>query len=167
MTSNKEKGDEFRDRVSVYFQNKGYTLKPEYKVEIGFGSLKKIHPFDLGNEQVLIACKKYRWAETGTHRSGMFATLNETMLIFCAAPTKYRKLLFVWKSPKNNKRKSETIVEYYISHHGNLIPNDIEVWEFDETNLTAEKKFPNDPQSVKLGGIWKGTKISEEEIDEN
>lgn len=154
--SNKEEGDKFRDKVREFLRSQGYKLEPEYEIEIGLDALKKIHCFDLGNEGILIECKKYSWAESGSNRSGMFATLNEAILIFNATPNNYRKLLFIWKSPRNSKRISETIAEYYISHYGHLITEDIEIWEFDDSAMTGYIKFGKNLKQVKLGGLWKG-----------
>jgi hypothetical protein len=167
MTGNKEKGDRFRDRVREYFLNKGNTLDPEFKVEIGFGNLRKEHSFDLGNKEMLVECKNYEWTSGGKAPSAKLSNINESMLIFKATNVKYRKLIFMSKTRKNQKRISETLVEYYIRQCRHLIPSDVEIWEFDETNLTADMKFPNDSKGVKLGGIWKGITITDKDIKES
>lgn len=167
MTSNKEKGDRFEMAVSRYFDSRGIKLEPQYKVKIGFGSVKKEHSFDLGNEQMLVECKNFTWTSGGNSPSAKLSSLAEVMLIFQAIDAGYSKLLFMAKSRKNAKRNSETLVEHYIKSYGHLIPSEIEIWEFDETNLTAEKKFPTNPASAQLGGKWKETRISRENIDRN
>lgn len=145
MTSNKEKGDKFRDRVQEYFKYKECDLKPEYKVKVGFGKIKE-HCFDLGNEGIVVECKRYDWTSSGNNPSAKISTLHEALLIFSATPTDYKKkMLFIPKTGLKGKRTPETLVDRYIRLHEHLIPNDVEIWEFDETNLKAEKKFPADP----------------------
>jgi len=44
---------------------------------------------------------------------------------------------YVEMSPKRN----ETLCDYYIRTKSILIPSDVEIWEFDETDYAAEKKY--------------------------
>jgi len=55
---------------------------------------------------------------------------NEAMYYFHLAPENYQKILFVLRhySPK----KKETLAEYYIRTYAHLIPNSVEIWEYDE-----------------------------------
>lgn len=46
------------------------------------------------------------------------------------APENYRKILFVLRD--YSEKKGETLAEYYIRTHDHLIPDDVEIWEYDE-----------------------------------
>jgi hypothetical protein len=151
--SNKEIGDKFRDTVKKYLSIQGHKLEPEYGVEIGYGQSKKIHYFDLGNELDLIECKKYSWTEGGNNPSAKLSTLIEAVHIYCAAPKSYNKKIFVFKTSKKGIRNPETLVEYFIRSYGHLIPEDIEIWEFDDINMTSELKYGKNSEQAPLGCI--------------
>jgi len=38
-----------------------------------------------------------------------------------------------------NKKRKETLAQYYLRTYKHLIPSDVEFWEFNESNLRAEK----------------------------
>jgi hypothetical protein len=142
--NNKEKGENFENIARKFLKTKGlngetYELK-KYTIQIGH-KLKKKHTFDLGNEKILVPCKNYSVAKSGSNRSGEFATLNEEVLRLGAAPTKYKKVLLIAKSDVYRKKSNETIAQYYVNHYGYLIPDGIEIWELDDINMIAEKKF--------------------------
>ena len=111
---------------------------PGMAVEIGINGLKS-HNFDLGNEtkRVLVECKAHKWTEGGNVPSAKITAWNQAMLHFHAAPSGYRKILFVLRD--FGHRRNVTLAEYYIRTNPHLIPMDVEVWEFDERQGTAEK----------------------------
>jgi len=55
------------------------------------------------------------------------AVWNEAMYYFVAAPTHYRKVLFILRSVKNG----ETLGQHYLKRFEHLIPQDVEIWEYD------------------------------------
>ena len=59
------------------------------------------------------------------------------MYLFYAAPTGYRKIFFVLKD--YSLKRQETLAEYYIRTTSHLIPNDVEIWEFDEKVKMAKR----------------------------
>lgn len=61
---------------------------------------------------------------------------NEAMYYFSAAPADYRKILFVLKDTSTNRE--ETLDEYYVRTFSHLIPNDVEIWEYD---MNANKGY--------------------------
>ena len=141
--SNRELGEQFARKVGEYLAREGYIVRPEYAVEVGLSSRhKKIHCFDLGNESLLVECKCYDWTEGGNNPSAKISTLNEAMMHFHSAPTAYRKLLFILKTRKNGKKRPETVAEHYVRLNKHLIPDDVEVWEFDEASLCGSRLFP-------------------------
>ena len=55
---------------------------------------------------------------------------NEAMYYFHCAPPKFRKILFVLRDVR--RATGETLSSYYIRIYGHLIPEDVEIWEFNE-----------------------------------
>jgi len=139
--SNKEKGDAFTQKVAQYFKNQGIQLISEYRVDVGLSSkYKKQHAFDLGNSEMLIECKYYDWTESDNNPSAKISTLNEVMLYLYTAPARFKKKVFVKQTSQKGKRHYETLVEYYIRLYKHFIPDDVEVWEFNDDTQKAEKK---------------------------
>ncbi|CAN5528043.1 hypothetical protein BH24ACT21_BH24ACT21_06010 [soil metagenome] len=68
---------------------------------------------------------------------------NEAMYYFQLAPENFRKILFVLRH--YNPKKKETLVEYYSRTYGHLIPNGVEIWEYDEETEEVDiwKAQPN------------------------
>ena len=54
------------------------------------------------------------------------------MYYFLVAPPGFRKILFVLRDM--SEWRQETLAEYYIRTYRHLIPEDVEIWEFDEGN---------------------------------
>ena len=139
-TTNKERGDVFARRVGEYLSREGHTVQREYPVDVGLSSRhKKAHHFDYGNESLLVECKFYDWTAGGNNPSAKISTLNEAMMFFHSAPTTHRKLVFISKTKKNGVRQPETFAEYYVRLNRHFIPDDVEVWEFDEGPLAARR----------------------------
>ena len=64
MTSNSKKGKEFERQVGDYLRSNGIEVVEDYEVEIGInGQHTKTHKFDLGNESLLVECKRYTWTK--------------------------------------------------------------------------------------------------------
>ena len=51
------------------------------------------------------------------------------MYFFHIAPPEYRKILFVLRDYSAKKRG--TLAQYYVRNYSHLIPDDVEIWEFD------------------------------------
>lgn len=138
--SNKAKGDAFTQRVHDYLKRNKIDLVREFKVDVGLSSIhKKKHAFDLGSKDRLVECKYYDWTDGDNNPSAKIATLNEAMLFLYTSPSGVIKQVFVRKTGKKGKRKPETFAEYYVRLYKHCIPDDVEFWEFDETNSTAQK----------------------------
>jgi hypothetical protein len=55
------------------------------------------------------------------------------MFYFIAAPNNYRKILFVLKS----MRKTISLASHYVNRYGHLIPNGVEILEYNPNNSSA------------------------------
>jgi hypothetical protein len=138
--SNRQRGDAFARRVGEYLSRQGHTVQPEYPVDVGLSSShKRVHRFDYGNGSLLVECKFYRWTEGGNNPSAKISTLNEAMMFFHTAPAKYRKMVFISKTEKKGMRQPETFAEYYVRLNRYFIPDDVEIWEFDDGPLVAQR----------------------------
>jgi len=126
--SNAHAGREFERIAQQFFSDQGITLAPNFSVPVGVGSLKKAHKFDLGTESppTLVECKSHTWTQGGNMPSGKLTAWNEAMYYFHIAPGSYRKIFFVLK----HLRGEISLANYYITNLGNLIPNDVEIWEY-------------------------------------
>ncbi len=62
---------------------------------------------------------------------------NEAMYYFFLAPPQFRKILFVLKDW--SQTRNSTLGTYYIRTNSHLIPNGVEIWEFDEASKRANK----------------------------
>ena len=148
MASNRHKGDAFAKGVGELLKSPGHNIQPEYQVRIGIGRTnKKPHKFDWGNESLLVECKAYNWTESGNVPSAKLTTVNEVMLYFLCAPMPFRKMLFLLTTGRRPKGNSETLAEYYLRMNGHLIPDDVEVYEFDPDSLLAKQLWPASDQS--------------------
>ena len=67
--------------------------------------------------------------------SAKMTVWNEAMYYFHLAPARYRKVLFVLK----HARREVTLASYYLRTHGHMVPNGVEIWEFDAATNTAEQ----------------------------
>ena len=139
--SNTHAGREFEEAARVFFESTGIVLGSAFSVPVG-GRIKKLHKFDLGSESppIVVECKSYTWTETGNSPSAKIRGMNEVMLLFAASPPHYRKILFVLKHLHLRTRQS--LAAHYIRTQGHLIPDDVEIWEFDLDAKVGEKVFP-------------------------
>ncbi|ENP0863072.1 hypothetical protein ACCI19_001283 [Vibrio parahaemolyticus] len=139
--SNAHVGREFESAALKFFLNQGITLTPNLKVEVGVASLKKEHAFDLGciDQQIIIECKAHKWTTGGNVPSAKLTVWNEAMYYFFTAPNDFRKIMFVLRD--FSAKRNETLAQYYIRTYKHLIPNDVELWEYDENTECASKLF--------------------------
>jgi hypothetical protein len=136
--SNTHVGRDFEVLALNFFAEQGLDLKPNVAVNIGINGVKS-HIFDLGNEieKILVECKAHTWTEGGNVPSAKLTVWNEAMFFFHAAPSGYRKILFVLRDFSQNRK--ETLGGYYVRTYSHLIPTDVEIWECDETDCSAKK----------------------------
>ena len=132
-TSNSQVGRDFETAAQDYFRQKGISLQKGHSVQIGVSS-KKDRKFDLGSDDppVLVECKSHTWTRGGNVPSAKITVWNEAMYLFLLAPQRFQKVLFVLRD--FNERRSESLAEYYVRNYSHLIPDDVEIWEYDEFN---------------------------------
>jgi hypothetical protein len=137
-TSNTQVGRDFEARAKSFFAGRGVRLSSGVSVPIGINGTK-LHQFDLGDtdRKVLVECKAHTWTENYNIPSAKITTWNQAMYYFYAAPSGYRKILFILRHLC--ERRNETLGQYYIRINSHLIPADVEIWEFDEVRDTAER----------------------------
>jgi hypothetical protein len=126
--SNAHAGREFEEATLLYFKETGVVLQRNFDVPVGFRTTK-LKRFDLGSEDppIIVECKSFAWTETGNSPSAKMHALNEVMLVFSAAPQRYRRILFVLK----HMRKDVSLASHYLERFGHLIGPNVEIWEFD------------------------------------
>jgi hypothetical protein len=112
-------------------------LIPSFAVDIGISDRKKKHRFDLGsaNPAVLVECKSHTWTQAGNMPSAKMTVWNEAMYYFYAAPKEFRKIMFVLK----HDRRGLSLASYYLQTHRHLVPDGVEIWEFDTKTEVGEK----------------------------
>jgi hypothetical protein len=136
--SNAQVGNDFEITIQKFFAQQGINLETGISVSIGINGFKS-HNFDLGSEseKILVECKAHKWTEGGNIPSAKLTVWNEAMFFFYATPSNYRKILFVIRD--FSQKRNETLAEYYIRINSHLIPKDVEIWEFDESKITATR----------------------------
>jgi hypothetical protein len=127
--SNTQAGNDFEAVARAFFSQQGISLVKNFSVAVGVGEAKKLHPFDLGSESppVLVECKSHTWTQGGNMPSAKMTVWNEAMYYFHVAPAFYRKIFFVLK----HTRREQSLASYYLKTHGHLVPDGVELWEFD------------------------------------
>ena len=138
-TSNTQVGRDFESKAKAFFSKQGLNLQPHFKLDIGINGRLKAHNFDLGDgeKRVIVECKSHTWTESWNVPSAKMTTWNQAMYFFHATPRDYRKILFVLRH--YNPGQEQTLAEYYIKTNPHLIPDGVEIWEFDESGNTAKK----------------------------
>ena len=128
--SNAEVGRDFEAAAQAYFRQQGVRLRKDYGVKVGFSD-KKLRRFDLGSSEppVLVECKSHTWTAGGNVPSAKITVWNEAMFYFSLAPREYRKVLFVLRDFSD--KRGETLGQYYTRNHSHLIPDDVEILEYD------------------------------------
>ena len=135
--SNAHVGNEFEALVQRFFAQQGIDLVRNHFVPVGVGVSKKLHAFDLGcpSKKWLVECKSHRWTAGHNIPSAKLTVWNEAMHYFQSAPPEYKKVLVVLKHLRRGN--GESLLRYYLRTHGHLVPNDVELWEYDEATQTA------------------------------
>ena len=85
---------------------------------------------------MLVECKSHRWTASGNMPSAKMTFWNEAMFYFHVAPREYRKIVFL---VLKHDRGEQSLAAYYIRTHGHLIPDGVEIWEFNEQTRTGTK----------------------------
>ena len=137
-TSNSQVGRDFETAAQEYFRKQDVRLHRNYSVPIG-ASTKKERQFDLGSDSphMLVECKSHKWTSGGNVPSAKITVWNEAMYFFLLAPQEYCKVLFVLRD--FNGERGESLAEYYVRNHGHLIPDGVEILEYDEDMSTTRQ----------------------------
>ena len=137
--SNTHVGKDFEARAKEFLETQGIILQPNFTLEIGINENRKKHNFDFGDREkkIIVECKSHTWTESGNVPSAKITTWNQAMYFFLAASSDYRKILLVLHDV--NKKTGETLGEYYLRTNAHLIPDGVEIWEFDDNSNIAKK----------------------------
>ncbi|WJW76085.1 hypothetical protein QVG61_03050 [Thiohalobacter sp. IOR34] len=137
--SNAHVGNDFELTALEFFKSEGLTLERNVKVQVGIEGIKKEHAFDLGSieQKIIVECKSHKWTSGANVPSAKLTVWNEAMYYFVAAPKGFRKIMFVLYD--FSEKRKETLAQYYLRTYKHLVPCDVEFWEYNETNLRAEK----------------------------
>lgn len=158
--SNAHVGRDFELAAQKFFADEGFLLELNTKIPVGIGEIKKDHAFDLGclKDKVLVGCKSHKWtAPSDNVPSAKLTVWNEAMYYFFATPADYRKIMFVLRD--YSEKRKETLAEYYIRTYSHLIPEGVELWEYDESEMSAVQLDFNKlrrPEDKKLHATAKG-----------
>jgi len=136
--SNAHVGRDFELAAQNFLVNEGLYLELNIKISVGIGDVKKDHAFDLGclDKKILVECKSHKWtAPNDNVPSAKLTVWNEAMYYFLASPAGYRKIMFVLRD--YSEKRKETLAEYYIRTYRHLIPEGVELWEYDESKMSA------------------------------
>ena len=138
--SNADVGSDFETAAQEWFLNEGVRLQRNYSVEVGLSKMKE-RKFDLGSSEppVLVECKSHKWTSGDNVPSAKITVWNESMFYFLLAPPGFRKVLFVLRDV--SEKRGESLAEYYVRNHSHLIPNDVEILEYDVSNMTAAVSY--------------------------
>ncbi|MFT6073033.1 MAG: hypothetical protein ACJAXL_001584 [Alphaproteobacteria bacterium] len=131
--SNAHAGNDFEGLAQAYFSDKeNIELQKVLSLHLS-ANMKtyKAHNFDLGSKthNILVECKSHRWTSSGKMPSAKITTWYQAMYYFYLAPKEYTKILFVLKDKRN--KTGETLAEYFMRLHSHIIPQDVEIWEYD------------------------------------
>lgn len=139
--SNSHVGRDFEKASKDYFEATGLRLDENIELPVGLNGKKKKHAFDLGSleEKVIVECKAHRWTTGDNVPSAKMTVWNEAMYYFLVSPADYRKIFMVLKDYSN--KRNETLAEYYLRTYSHLIPDGVEIWEFDMTTARATKLY--------------------------
>jgi hypothetical protein len=135
--SNAHVGSEFEEQALFYFKSKNIILNKSFILPIGIGSYKKDHVFDLGcnsskHGKIIVECKSHTWTSGGNVPSAKLTVWNEAMYYFFLASNEYRKIFFILKD--YSVKRQETLGEYYVRTYKHLIPQNVEIMEYDIVN---------------------------------
>jgi hypothetical protein len=135
-TSNTQVGADFENAASAALAGLKINVEQDFSVPVGVGRLRKKHKFDLGGADppILVECKSHRWTTGGNAPSAKLTVWNEAMYYFAIAPIGFRKILFVLRD--FSEQRGLTLAEHYLSRFLHLVPEDVEIWEYDEDHET-------------------------------
>lgn len=136
--SNAHVGRDFEESARLLLASRGILVESHFSVDIGVGNTKKPHLFDLGAGEppTIVECKSHRWTSGGNVPSAKLTVWNEAMFYFVCTPPNYRKIFFALRDVRAGS--NETLVSYYLRTYSHLIPEDVEIWEYDEVENQAE-----------------------------
>ncbi|NPE53736.1 hypothetical protein HLB25_06440 [Dickeya dadantii] len=139
--SNAHVGFDFELKAQLFFEDQGILLTQNHEVMVGIDSIKKSHKFDLGctDPKIIVECKSHRWTIGNNIPSAKLTVWNEAMFYFYSAPVEYRKIMFALKDKRQNS--DETLGHYYVNKFKHLIPTGVELWEYDEVTMDAERIY--------------------------
>jgi len=139
-SDNPKKGSDFEMAALRFFESQGISLRRGFVVPIGVSDSTKDHKFDLGSSKpaMLVECKSHTWTGGGNSPSAKLSVWNEAMFYFLAAPTSFRKVLFVLES----LRLGEALADHYVRRFRHLIPTGVEIWQYSEQSRTGMRVFP-------------------------
>jgi hypothetical protein len=137
--SNAHVGRDFEEVVSAFFEKQGVRLVRNYPLQIGHSGRLGMHRFDLGSAEppIIIECKSHKWTVGGNSPSAKLTVWNEAMYFFHLAPAKYRKCFCVLLD--RHARSDLSLATHYLRNHQHLVPDGIEIWEFDATTQDATR----------------------------
>ena len=127
QSNNSTTGAKFEDAVLLFFRGADLDLSRNHSVEVGAGSFRKAHRFDLGSSDppTLVECKSHTWTDGGNAPSAKLSVWNEAMLYFSVAPVGHRKILAVLA----HARRGESLADHYVKRFQHLVPPGVEIWE--------------------------------------
>ncbi|HEY4761315.1 MAG TPA: hypothetical protein VIH42_12100 [Thermoguttaceae bacterium] len=137
--SNTHVGRKFEACAQKFFAAQEVPLDHPVSVDIGVDGKRKTHNFDLGNrdKRIIVECKSHTWTKSENTPSAKITTWDQAMYFFHLAPKDYRKIFFVLRH--YSKKHGCTLAKYYLDKKDHLIPQDVEVWEFDEHTGNAKR----------------------------
>ena len=121
-SDNPRKGSEFQTQVKEWFENKYQSkFEEEKKLPIGIGEEKKLHKFDVVDENIKIAieCKRYTWTKTGNVPSAKMGFCNEAAFYLHLLDNSYDKYIVMLYAV--HPKRSETLAEYYYRTNKHLL----------------------------------------------
>lgn len=144
--SNAHVGNNFEKVARQMLASQGLYLEENFVLDVGISVKKKKHRFDLGaaSSKVIVECKSHKWTAGDNVPSAKMTVWNEAMYCFAVSAEDYRKILFVLYDYSPKKR--ETLAEYYIRTYDHLVPDKVEIWEYNEASgeVVIWKKVPDE-----------------------
>ncbi|MCZ0872770.1 hypothetical protein [Peribacillus sp. AS_2] len=143
--SNAHVGRDFEEVALNFFKIDDIILIKGVSIPVGAKTIKKNHVFDLGSaptdsEKIIVECKSHKWTSGGNVPSAKLTVWNEAMYYFFLAPSYFRKIFFILRD--YNEKRRESLGEYYIRTYKHLIPEGVEIMEYDnESNLVRPLKI--------------------------
>jgi hypothetical protein len=130
-------GNDFEAAAVAALASRGIMVEPDFAVAVGVGRLRKTHRFDFGSGDppILVECKCHRWTTGGNAPSAKLTVWNEAMYYFAVSPLGFRKIFFVLRD--FSEQRGQSLAEHYLSRFLHLVPEDVEIWEYDEDSQSV------------------------------